>query len=545
MADEDVNYASSDYPPSLVEVGNVLGIDASEQCTVPGCTSYAPPKVEAMYSNPIRSQRYTHQMCAECANQYGLSNAIPKGSPMDLAWRLLKEEEPLPYSEYGVLYDADAHEADPDGYMERFHRARSDWYMRNPIPPPSRDDFSKVKQLHDEHGVWPPPVKDYPDLSDKEFDEFDNWERYNSHLSDMEPIHEKDRQVKEKDMRDKQEWDDVLAEGKELGIYISQGELNQKDTDAMRQRVEAVKHKGEPMDIAMRLLKAARPHALIDNFDLNMLLSPKSSARPKLLRRYFPHAISDDEIPMNELMQEHQIRQEETDYFPLSQTQMEYREKESPPIFANVTTDKVTYDPYWQDVMTGEPMDIAMRLLKDGRPYQLLPHHELENKLSNTAQYRDDDGEGQMMRQALIAERLKRIEEKNDSKLYYPSLMANGEDASGGTMTQAHTNFSDGFQDIHTGEPMDIAFQLLKTPVSPEAKRHKLEYDKKYQDNPKRVKYREELNRERRQRGVYGKGGKDMSHTKDGKIVPEDASKNRARHFKGRGTLKSFVLIKR
>ena len=95
------------------------------------------------------------------------------------------------------------------------------------------------------------------------------------------------------------------------------------------------------------------------------------------------------------------------------------------------------------------------------------------------------------------------------------------------------------------GEPMDLAWRLLKTPVTPEAKRHKLEYDKKYQDNPKRVKYREELNRERRQRGVYGKGGKDMSHTKDGKIVPEDASKNRARHFKGRGTLKSFILVKR
>lgn len=94
-------------------------------------------------------------------------------------------------------------------------------------------------------------------------------------------------------------------------------------------------------------------------------------------------------------------------------------------------------------------------------------------------------------------------------------------------------------------EPMDLAWRLLKTPVSPEAKRNKLEYDKKYQDNPKRVKYREELNRERRKRGVYGKGGKDMSHTKDGKIVPEDASKNRARHFKERGTLKSFVLVKR
>ena len=109
-----------------------------------------------------------------------------------------------------------------------------------------------------------------------------------------------------------------------------------------------------------------------------------------------------------------------------------------------------------------EPMDIAMRLLKNGRSYQLLPHHELESRLSDTVQDRDDDGESQMTRQALIAEKLKRIEEKNDSKLYYPSLMADGEDASDGTVTQAHTNFSDEFQDVKTGEPMDIAMRLLK-----------------------------------------------------------------------------------
>ena len=116
------------------------------------------------------------------------------------------------------------------------------------------------------------------------------------------------------------------------------------------------------------------------------------------------------------------------------------------------------------------------------------------------------------------------------------------DDPSVGTFRLAPFNESTYFT---TGEPMDLSWQLLKTPVSPEAKRHKLEYDKKYQDTPERIKYREDLNRERRQRGVYGKGGKDMSHTKDGKIVPEDASKNRARHFKERGTLKSFVLIKR
>ena len=93
---------------------------------------------------------------------------------------------------------------------------------------------------------------------------------------------------------------------------------------------------------------------------------------------------------------------------------------------------------------------------------------------------------------------------------------------------------------IATGEPMEIAFQLLKgRKMSPEAKKHKLEYDTKYQSSPERVKYRVELNRERRRRGIYGSGnGKDVSHTKGGKLTLENEHDNRARHFKGRGTLR-------
>ena len=93
-------------------------------------------------------------------------------------------------------------------------------------------------------------------------------------------------------------------------------------------------------------------------------------------------------------------------------------------------------------------------------------------------------------------------------------------------------------QMIQQGEPMDMAWRLLKNPVSPEAKRHKLEYDKQYESNPKRVKYREELNRERRKRGIYGQGGPDMSHTRAHTLVAESPHANRARHFKERGTLK-------
>ena len=86
--------------------------------------------------------------------------------------------------------------------------------------------------------------------------------------------------------------------------------------------------------------------------------------------------------------------------------------------------------------------------------------------------------------------------------------------------------------------PLDAAWAVLKHATSPEAKRHKIEYDKKYESTPERVKYRERLNQERRKRGIMGYGGPDMSHTKEGTIVPENRHANRARHFKERGTLK-------
>ena len=56
--------------------------------------------------------------------------------------------------------------------------------------------------------------------------------------------------------------------------------------------------------------------------------------------------------------------------------------------------------------------------------------------------------------------------------------------------------------------------------------------EKAYQSSAKRVAYRSELNAEARERGIYGKRdamGKDLSHKKDGKMVLEHKSKNRAR----------------
>jgi len=83
-------------------------------------------------------------------------------------------------------------------------------------------------------------------------------------------------------------------------------------------------------------------------------------------------------------------------------------------------------------------------------------------------------------------------------------------------------------------------YGLRKEAKSPKALRHKREYETRYESSPERKRYRRDLERERRKRGVAGKGGKDMSHTKRGTIVPEDAHSNRARSHPSVGsTLKS------
>jgi hypothetical protein len=76
----------------------------------------------------------------------------------------------------------------------------------------------------------------------------------------------------------------------------------------------------------------------------------------------------------------------------------------------------------------------------------------------------------------------------------------------------------------------------------PNAKKKKLEYDKKYQKRPGQSKYRSELNKYNRERGTYGNGdGKDATH-KGGKIVGfEGQSKNRARKTGFKRKLRSVI----
>jgi hypothetical protein len=68
---------------------------------------------------------------------------------------------------------------------------------------------------------------------------------------------------------------------------------------------------------------------------------------------------------------------------------------------------------------------------------------------------------------------------------------------------------------------------------NPKAAAKKAAYQRKYNKKPAVKQASEERWTERRRRGIAGKGGKDLSHTSDGRMVLESPRKNRARNGHG------------
>ena len=68
---------------------------------------------------------------------------------------------------------------------------------------------------------------------------------------------------------------------------------------------------------------------------------------------------------------------------------------------------------------------------------------------------------------------------------------------------------------------------------NPEAYAKKLAYDTASNKDPKDRAYRAKLAKKRRSLKIMGKGGPDLSHTKDNKLVLESPKTNRARNGAG------------
>ena len=97
---------------------------------------------------------------------------------------------------------------------------------------------------------------------------------------------------------------------------------------------------------------------------------------------------------------------------------------------------------------------------------------------------------------------------------------------------------------------MGLGRTALFYKANKKARDRKKKYDTKYHSTPERKKYRAELNKEGRKRGVYGKRkkmGKDLHHKKGGGLVLIDRSKNRAmdRPKGKKKTMKAFMRKKK
>jgi hypothetical protein len=68
-----------------------------------------------------------------------------------------------------------------------------------------------------------------------------------------------------------------------------------------------------------------------------------------------------------------------------------------------------------------------------------------------------------------------------------------------------------------------------KLGMSEERRKKKIAYDKAYHATKERKKYRAELNKANKSVGSKG-DGKDMSHSKNGKLTLESAKRNRSRN---------------
>jgi len=70
--------------------------------------------------------------------------------------------------------------------------------------------------------------------------------------------------------------------------------------------------------------------------------------------------------------------------------------------------------------------------------------------------------------------------------------------------------------------------------ANPKARKKRVAQQAKINARPEEKERRREPAADRRKRGVMGKGGKDVSHKKNGKTFLEDRSKNRARNGHGK-----------
>tara|TARA_A100001201_G_scaffold128580_1_gene113647 strand:+ start:2880 stop:4037 length:1158 start_codon:yes stop_codon:yes gene_type:complete len=117
------------------------------------------------------------------------------------------------------------------------------------------------------------------------------------------------------------------------------------------------------LGLVSKMPEEPRPFAMIPMRDLSEMLNPNSDKIMRLLDKHIPRSmlslpISGEQLSnvLDELIREAKIRERDQVYFPLPD--------EHPLSQQSMFRNETKFTPEFQDIMTGEPMDIAWRLLK-------------------------------------------------------------------------------------------------------------------------------------------------------------------------------------
>ena len=605
---KEAPYGSREESPQMTELMNGNYAGKPEACTICGGS---PVVAGARYRNPLGNVDFTHHVCEPCADQYDIMHSSDKykGEPMDIAMRLLKKLPPhwnrdfdsiedlhdptngiqsmramslqdaqdvedmklrpknvefeqdlttpghrgaesiVPGIHAGKIFDEDLI-SDGGGFVYRPHLnalAPNGQYTDMPSSPrpnvlvatTEKPEFraSKNEGRIQTEGFMPGGMD--PDqaylLSDptKPFTREDILQQARVKQAGETPHHERtDIEIEPSDgYATASQALETLPNHKKENPFTEMGTWGNPRTVGGVWFPQQV-YTSEPMEIAMRLLKN-EPTDYADTYQQvrNNIGADGSHMSDKELesinRRY--SQLHDDESHPEEY------------YNLLEAIELEQMRRQNQS-FDAVGLNEET------DFTRGEPMEIAMQLLKEEDDVPDMSKFGLPIQRPTSLTYRDGVTEqipyerrGQKYEfksptnereMRAEAEKQRRAEQGTPIPKVSPTM--NEVENQPTWPTNTPYNEETGFT---RSEPMEIAMRLLKERVSPEAKRHKLEYDKKYESSPERVKYREELNRERRRRHIMGQGGPDMSHTSQHTIVPEDPHTNRARHFKDKGTL--------
>ncbi len=476
--------SSREAPAELVSLshGSAL-IGANHSCTLCGAT---PAVTKARYKNPLGNIDYTHILCNNCANQYGIgqSGEVYKAEPMEQAFLLLKNQ-----NERWDEIIRDYNERKFDELMAGFHQRYSPNRSLRLTSTQNTSKYHPSKNLHLARKLTNPENTSFRDFNNRKLKRGE--ELPLETIMTDEPLGGRfvfpphARALLPTEGRPNID----VPETKELRPLNLYGFEGTPERYGKNEGPEGIIYGNLEEDSVHRLNK--NPFMLRDLQRAASMFLPRSKIAP-------PSKIG------LEGAERHRARE-------LAQMLMD---AEIPGALIDPQTARAAGVQSFQDIVNTDILDDLTGDIN-------MPKENMPPALHGTFQ--------QWERSMGPSGRVAELDETHTS----PEQMQLLDDqltAIPGAIMADPTQF-------YRSEPMDIAMRLLKERVSPEAKRHKLEYDKKYESSPERVKYREDLNRERRRRHIMGQGGPDMSHTSQHTIVPEDPHTNRARHFKDKGTL--------